>query len=100
MPLNRKPADRFESDRRTADATIRMQLQFVLSNLHHLRKVDKNGRMENAAVEFEAAIKKGEELTPGQRSYIDGIYEKTMLGAGLPAVNLHADRKKRGLKFG
>ena len=100
MPLDRKRADRFESDRRVADSTIKLQLQFILANLHHLRKVDKNGRMERAATEFDEALEKGEELTPGQRSYVDGIYEATMSGASLPSISVHVDKKRRGLKFG
>ena len=99
MPLERR-YDRYESDRRQADASLRWQLDFILQNLGHLRKVDRNGRMEKAAMDFDEAIKRGEELTPGQRNYCDGIYEKVMLGAGFPAVSKHIDKKRRGLKFG
>lgn len=100
MSVDRRPRDRFESDRRVADGSIRIQLDVVLANLHHLRKVDKRGRMEQAAHDFDAALKRGDELTPAQRNYVDGIYEKTMSGAMLPSVTRHIDKKRRGLKFG
>lgn len=99
MPLDRR-FDKYESDRRQADVSVRANLDFILQNLTHLRKVDRNGRMENAARSFKAMLDNGEELTPGQRSYTEGIYEKVWRGAGYDSVNVHADKKRRGLKFG
>jgi hypothetical protein len=81
--------------------TARMQLEFILANLVHLRKVDRGQKREIAAVRFNEMVERGEELTPNQLSYVDGIYEKTMAGAGMDACDLHVDKKRRtALRYG
>jgi len=74
--------------------------EFVAGNMDRLRSVDQNGRMEKAATSFLTLLRNGEDLTSGQYSYLEGIYERTMGAMGLPAVNVHSDRKSRGLKYG
>ena len=101
MPVNRLPQTRTSREAgATAQRTAEMQLQFVLANLHHLQKVDKAEKMEKAAKDFKRDIDHHLLLTPGQLSYVDGIYEATMRGAGYPSAALHFDKKRRGLKYG
>jgi hypothetical protein len=92
--------DTFERNRRTALSSAQIQIDFVLANLQHLRKVDKNQRMETAVLNFEDILKGGDMLTPGQFSYLDGIFEKTWKGANYESVNVHADKKRKGLRYG
>jgi hypothetical protein len=100
MPVERLRTDHFSNDHDRAHRTARVQMEFVIENIHHLRKVDRDGRAEKAARSFLVLLKNGESLNPGQLSYADGIYEQTMKGAGFPSVNVHADKKRRSLKFG
>ena len=75
-------------------------MEFVIENIQHLRKVDAQGRAEKAARNFLTLLKGGGELTPGQMSYVDGLYEQTFRGAGFEGLNVHSDRRKRSLKYG
>jgi hypothetical protein len=74
--------------------------EFIITNIEHLRRKDQKKRMENAVNSFMVLLKAGEKLTPGQYSYLEGIYEATMRGMGLESVNVHSDRKRRALRFG
>lgn len=69
--------DPFARNKDQALETAKIQLEFILDNVEHLRKVDKGSKMETAATDFEKQLKDGIPFTPGQYSYIDGIYEKT-----------------------
>lgn len=88
--------DSFDRGHGLAQKTAQGQIEFVMANLASLRKVDKTGKHEKAAKQFNAIIKSGRKLTPNQLSYVDGIYEKTMKGAGFPSIGLKIDAKKRG----
>jgi len=98
--LDRRPSDRFESDKRQADASLKAQVDFIMTNLSHLSKVDKQGRMRVAACSFRDMLKRGDELTPGQRNYVESIYEAVWRGASFQGAGVHHDKRKRGLKFG
>jgi hypothetical protein len=98
--MDRKPADRFSSDKEQADASLKSQLDFILANVDHLRTLNRGKKMEQAARSFKILLAEGENLTPGQRSYCEGIYETVMRAAGLEGVDRHVDKKRRSLKFG
>lgn len=88
-----------EIDRATR--TAKEQLKFILANGHHLRKVRNGVKYHETAKAFQAKIDQGDELTPNVMSYIDGIYENTMKGAGLGSVGLRIDGKRRtNLNYG
>jgi len=98
--MRRLPQPKFDGGKATGLQTAKIQLDFIVTNLHHLRKVDKNGSRERAALEFKRDLDAGLELSPNKLSYIDSIYESTMRGAEYPSVGLHVDKKRTGLKFG
>jgi hypothetical protein len=51
--------------------------------------------MEVAAKSFSAMIKRGEQLTPNQMSYVDGIYERVMDNLGFGgAKNIHKGNRR------
>jgi hypothetical protein len=97
MSVDRKPADRFFSNAEQAQRTALHLAEFIATNIHHLRKVDKAGRMEEAANSFRATLKNGERLTPNQYSYLEAIYEKTLGAAGFDSVNTHHDMLRKGI---
>jgi hypothetical protein len=100
MSVDRKPADRFFSNAEQAERTARHLSDFIQDNLVHLRKVDNSGRMEKAAKSFHTLLVNREKLTPGQLSFLEAIYEKTIRGAGFPAIETHHDKRKSSMRFG
>lgn len=94
------PKDQFTSDSEQAHRSARAKVEFALTHVQHLHKVDPRRRAENAARSFLSLLKAGEILTPGQLSYCDGIYEQTMKAMGLPSVGVHSDRRRKSLKYG
>lgn len=87
-------------NRHQALRTAKHMAEFIQQNIQSLRSVDHQGRMEKAALSFLALLRNGKDLTSPQYSYLEGIYERTMGAMGLPSINVHSDRKPRGLKFG
>jgi hypothetical protein len=85
-------ADRFERSETQAVNTARVQLDMILANEDCVLKVRNGAEKVKAARDFDALLKHGEALTPGQLSYIDGIYEATWKGAGFDSVNAHHDK--------
>lgn len=75
-------------------------LEIIFANEKHLLTVRNGAKKLADARDFHGRLVRGEELTPNSLSYIDGIYEKTMEGANLPAVRLHVDKKRKGLRYG
>jgi hypothetical protein len=98
--MNRLPHDRYASNAEQAQRTAKHLCDFIAKNLHHLRKVDRRGKMEGAVEKFSKILDSGQVLTPGQYSYLEGIYEKCMAGAGYESAPVHSDRKPRKLRFG
>jgi hypothetical protein len=92
--------DRYSSNRNQAQRNAKHLADFVCDNLPHLGKVDATGKMEKAAKSFRTLLANGEDLTPGQLSFMESIYEATMKGMGFPAAEVHSDRKPRGMRFG
>lgn len=96
MPLDRISDCRFASDKELAQRTAREQLKFILANKEKLLGAKNGKKYLTVAISFDQ-IK--EDLTPNQLSYVDSIYEKVWNSAGFPAVNLHVDKKRKGLRF-
>lgn len=97
--LTRAPAEGVLS-RIEAMSSAKVKLDFILGNRTSMRKADRSGHMEEAADRFNDILKSGDDLTSNQLNYVDGMYERTMEGMGLPSVRLHADRKRGGLRYG
>jgi hypothetical protein len=96
--MSRSAADQLEYERAVKNA--RHKLQFILDNESALLRV-RNGRKKlDDAIDFWDRIERGDDMTPGMISYIDGIYEKTCQGLGLPHMNVHIDKKRKGLRYG
>jgi hypothetical protein len=98
MSVDRKPSDRFFSNAEQAQRTALHLAEFIATNIHYLRKVDKTGKMEHAANSFRAMLKNGERLTPNQYSYQEAIYEKLLKAAGFDSVNTHHDKRPKGIR--
>lgn len=98
MPLDRL-IDRFERNTQQAQRSAKEQLKIILSNAAHLLKVRNGQKKLSDAREFQAIVERGGTLSPGQLSYIDGIYEATMKGAGFDSVNSHHDKPRGTLRF-
>lgn len=87
--------------RRSALISAKANAQFILDNIEALQKLDTpQHKHEKAARSFSILLRNGEELTPGQYSYLESIYEMVMGAKGLPSVKVHSDRKRKSLKFG
>jgi hypothetical protein len=87
--------------RRQANVSAGECLNIILSNLEKLRLKDRGGKMEKAAVEFDALLKQGQTLTPNQLNYLNGIYERVFDNAGFGgAGNIHKGQRRRALRYG
>jgi hypothetical protein len=80
-----------KADKAQALRTAEYQLGFAVKNVEALRRVDRKKRLETAARSMLILLRNGEDLTPGQLSYADGIYEQTMKALGLGHVPVHHD---------
>lgn len=83
-----------------AAGSVDYQIRFVMSNLAHLRKVDRHKKLENAITNFARMNGRKESFSPSQMNFIMNIYEKTWEGANMPSIRMHIDRKRRGLRYG
>ena len=95
--LRRINSGGFDKGMEQAQRSARANLDFILQNKKWLLKV-RNG--EKYFRDAQSISKQKEQFTPSQLSYIEGIYEKTMKGAGFESCDLHIDKKKRGLRYG
>jgi hypothetical protein len=97
MPLDRV-IDRFERSEELAMGTARVQLDMVLVNEEYLLRIRGGFEKLKAAKDFDAMLKRGESLTPGQLSFVEGIYEAMWRGAGYTSINVHHDKPKGQLR--
>lgn len=81
-----RPPEPYLSNNAQAQRLAKDYLRFILQNISALRRFDRLGKKEKAAREFTALLEKGEDLTGPSLTYVDGIYEDTMKGLGLPSV--------------
>ena len=100
MRTFRSHGDRWLSNKAQAQRTAKHLSDFIQENLHHLRKGDRSKMLENAAADFAKQIERKEDLTPRQLAYLESIYERTLLGAGFPAIAPKHDVRRRALRFG
>lgn len=100
MPNKHNPSGaRFERNHDQAQRSAKAQLEVIGANIHLLAG-PKTSAYVGIVVNFQDMANRGEHFTPYQLSFIDHLYEKCMKNAGLPSVNVHVDRKKRGLRYG
>jgi hypothetical protein len=92
--------DRYSTDRHSADKSISFQVQFILDNIEHLEAVDRRHTKVKLAQQIGNKMKNGEQLLEWERAAIDGLYEDTWKGYGMPSVQRHIDKKRKGLRFG
>jgi hypothetical protein len=98
MPLERR-VDRFARESpELALASARANLNMILANTRHLLKVRKGEEKLKAAQDFDAILKRGDDLTPNQMSYIEGILEAVWDGAGYPSANVHHDKPRFSMR--
>jgi len=91
----RPKSDRYSSDKESAQASTRYQINFMKQNLKYLRRVDKKGGYEKFIVELGPA----EGLLSWQISKVEKVFELVWKGYDMPSVNEHVDRKPKGLKY-
>ena len=75
-------------------------LDFVRDNVSKLRHQRNGARMVDQYGSLRDKFDNGWTLTPGEKRLVEVLYEKVFAGDGLPSVNTHVDRKRRGLRFG
>ena len=95
----RKGITHFDHGIEQAQKSAKASLEIIMANLHHLEKVRNGKELCKTARQFNDFVQKGIRLTPGQLSFVEGIYEKTMKGAGYESCALHIDKKQKGLRF-
>lgn len=78
----------YAGEKERAQKTAKANIQFVMANLHLLKRPQDI----NAANDFS---KQTEPYTPGQMSYIEGLYEKVMKGAGFESCSVKHDLKRK-----
>ncbi len=89
----------FEHGQQLAQRTAKEQIKFVMANLKYLDKLRNGSNLCNTARQFSNFIERGVRLSPNQLSFVDGLYEKVFKAAGYGSVNLHVDKKRKGLRF-
>ena len=77
-----------------SQTTAKMQLEFVKKKESDFRKKASSTDIR-AFQNFYLMLQKNEQFTPGQLSYIEGLYEKTMAGLGFESVPLKHDLRRR-----
>jgi len=92
--------DSFDRGKEQAQRSARANLLIVIANIHLLDRAKDSEKHRKAANDFNGMIKRNEQFSPGQISYIEGLYEKIWKAAGYDACNLHIDKKRKGLRFG
>lgn len=97
--MRRNDSTHFDHGQELAQKSAKAQLQVIMANLHHLKKVRKGDEYCNRARQFNEKVEKNIKLSPNEISFVEGLYEKMWKGAGYEACNLHIDKKRRGLRF-
>lgn len=93
----RKISDaRFYSDKEQSERAARASIEFILSQREALQKIKGGDKYLSDVTDISKSI----ELTPGQKDYIDTIYEKTMKALGFDSFSRTFKPKKNNLRFG
>lgn len=95
--MRRNNITHFDHGQEQAQRSAEEKLKIIMSNLEHLEKVRKGKEYCEKARQFNDFVQKGIKLSPNQLSFVDGLYEKMMKGAGYESCNLHIDKKRRGI---
>ena len=90
---------RFQRSTTEPRILARGKLDFVLANQGALLSVRNGQKKLQAARDFDSLLRHGEDLTPGQYNYIDGIVESTWEGAGYESIKRHHDKPKAVLRY-
>jgi hypothetical protein len=96
MALDRVTDCRFMNDAREAENSSREMLKIILANKSAFDNIKKGREFYSAA--FDMSKEPGD-LTPGQRSYVESIYERMWQGKNYESVPTHIDKKRKGLRF-
>ena len=96
MSLIRVTDCRFMNDAGQAERSAREMLKTILANKSAFGNIKKGFKLYSDALDI--SNEKGM-LTPGQRNYVENIYEEMWKGKNYESVDRHIDKKKKGLKF-
>lgn len=96
--MGRSAADQLEYERAVKNA--RHKLVFVLDNEKALLSRRGGEKKLSDAKDFWDRIERGDDMTPPMITYIDGIFDTTCAGLGLPHISRHIDRKRKGVFYG
>ena len=75
-------------------------MQFIIENIDHLEAVDRRHTKVKLANQIASKLQNNETLLDWERSTVDGLYEDTWKGYGMPSVQKHIDKKRKGMRFG
>lgn len=89
----------FDHGQELAQRTAKEQIKFVIANLKYLQRLRNGSNLINTAHQFKGMTERNIRLTPNQLSFVDGLYEKVFKAAGYDSVNLHIDKKRKGLRY-
>jgi len=95
-----KIRDSYSNDSRQAKISTREQFTIIVSNMELLETVDRFGNHEKFLDEITEEVENGVGLRDWQIARIEKIYELVMKAAGLPHVDEHKDKRRKGLRFG
>lgn len=82
--------NRYFSDKDRAQKTAKIQIEFIQK-----QKITLKPKLQEALQGFSDMIKRNEQFTPNQLSFIDGIYEKAMEKLGFESVKTKHDIRKK-----
>lgn len=94
-----KIRDTYSNDAALAKRSTREKFAFIVSNMELLETVDKRGSHEKFLDDITDAVENNETLIDWQIAKIEHIYELVMKAADLPYVPLHADRRRKSLRY-
>lgn len=97
--MRRMDSTSFSHGQEQAQKSAKAQLQVIMANLEHLKKVRNGSVLCDKARLFNDKVNRNEKLSPNEISFVDGIYEKMWKGAGYESCTLHIDKKRKGLRF-
>lgn len=88
--------DRYSSDKAIAQSSTQIQINFILANMEWLDRVDKKGVHRK----FMEGLGPVNSLADWEISRVERIYELVWKGYEMPSVNVHVDKKRKGLNYG
>jgi len=92
--------DRYSSDRKQADRSLKENAEFVIRNVGYLRRKDPKRKKEADVRRILTKLEQGFSPEDWERRVIDEAKEKVMEAAGMQSIKTHNDRRRRSLRFG